>query len=142
MARQEKTFQPEPGREDAERDEHDVYGLSFMTLHPKRIDARAFGRQTRRQMGVGSRPACSVLKDRVRVLDAAAFNCLLPSASGLLLSPRLPDGVRFGVEDHAVEVERPGRGEQEIEVLEGLGEEEALACRPSFSFVSTLLSAA
>ena len=40
--------------------------------------------------------------------------------------PRSLDWMRFGVEDHFVEVQRIRRREEQIEVFESLGEEETL----------------
>ena len=34
--------------------------------------------------------------------------------------------MRFGIEDHFVETQSPGRGEEEVKILECLGQDEAL----------------
>jgi len=42
------------------------------------------------------------------------------------LLPRSSDGMRLSIEDDLIEIECPGRREQEIEVFEGFRKDEAL----------------
>src|SRR4051812_48707136 len=58
-----------------------------------------------------------------QVLQAGGTNS---QSKGINVSPCATKRMRFGVEDDVIEVERLGRGEEKIEILERFREDEAL----------------